>query len=325
MVGRILMALVFVIIIMMIVFWWISGGPGKVVTGAKDQPNIVASFFHGSLTQNILGIKLPWQGAVAMPGGADISKYTGTGTDGAHGTAYTQDQLDQARNFGMSSPYRSQVTLQQGQATASNPAKEYIAIKSASDNEGTVDLTGWSVQSAVSGERYYLPSATVIFIGGAVNSTNQVSLPPSATAIIATGVSPVGVSFRENICSGYLGKLQSFHPDFGFASCPNPSDAMPETAENLRAYGSKCLDYVRSLSSCEFPQDLPASLSPACRSYVTNVFSYNGCVHMHQGLPSFMQNSWRLYLNAQTSIWDDTHDIIRLLDAQGRTVDAVTY
>ncbi|MBI5003822.1 hypothetical protein HZC00_01880 [Candidatus Kaiserbacteria bacterium] len=325
MIGKIIAALVATAIFLMIIFWVISGGPAKVISAAKSQPDIISSLLNGSLIPKLFSIKLPWQDSVSIPGAADISQYTSDNSGGVGGTGYSQEQIDQARNFGMPSPYRSQVTLQEGRATENNPSKEYVAVTASRDNEGAVDITGWSVQSAVSGERYYLPPAASAFIGGAVNSTGSVTLEPGATAIITSGVSPVGVSFHENICSGYLGKLQAFYPSLDFSVCPDPSKVFPETPENLRTYGSSCLDYVRNLSSCEFPQDLPTSLSPACRSYVTNTFSYNGCVHLHQNESSFLHNSWRLFINAQRSIWDDRHDIIRLLDAKGRTVDAVTY
>lgn len=322
MIARIIITLILGTVLIMLIFWVIAGGPSKVLTAAKDQPNLVSSLLNGSFVTSVLDIKLPWQGSVAIPGAPDISKYIG---EGAHGTNYTQEELDAARNFGMPSPYHTQVTIHEGHATENSPSKEYLTITSSRDNEGSIDITGWSVQSAVSGERYYFPTAASSFIGGAVNSAGQVMLAPGATAIIISGVSPVGVSFRENICSGYLGKLQSFYPSLSYASCPDPSAVFPGTVDNLRTYGSNCLDYVRSLSSCEFPQDLPETLSPACRSYVTNTFSYNGCVQLHQHEPAFMRNSWRLFLNAQRGIWDDRHDVIRLLDAQNRTVDAVTY
>lgn len=325
MIARIILALILSTVLIILIFWVVAGGPRKVMTAAKDQPNFISSLLNGNFITNILDIKLPWQGSVMIPGTPDISKYTGEGAGGVGGTGYTQEELDQARNFGMPSPYRGQVTIQEGRATESSPSKEYLTITSSRDNEGSIDITGWSVQSAVSGERFYFPAAASSFIGGAINSAGQVMLAPGATAIITSGVSPVGVSFRENICSGYLGKLQSFYPSLNYASCPDPDAAFPPTAENLRAYGSNCLDYVRDLSSCEFPQDLPETLSPICRAYVTNTFSYNGCVQLHQHEASFLRNSWRLFLNAQRGIWDDRHDIIRLLDAQSRTVGAVTY
>jgi len=325
MIARILVGLGFGIIVIIIAFWVISGGPSKVATAAKAQPNFIEGVLNGNLLGSVLSIQLPWRGSIPDLQSPDISRYIDKGPEDTIASGHSREELDQARSFGMPSPYRSLVSLREAHAAESNPAKEYVTISGARDNDGSIDLTGWSVQSAVSGRRLYLPEAATVFIGGAINSSDHVMLAPGASAIIASGVSPVGISFRENICSGYLGKLQSFHPGLGLASCPRPSDALPETAENLRAYGSNCLDYVRDLSPCEFPQGVPATLSLACHAFVLDTFSYNGCVRMYRDKPSFPRNSWHLYLNSQYDLWDNAHDIIRLLDAQGRTVDAVTY
>ncbi|MBM3260864.1 hypothetical protein FJY93_00405 [Candidatus Kaiserbacteria bacterium] len=320
MILRILGVLVIGIFVLGIAFWLISGGPSKIINAAKNQPDPLSAILNGRLFDSFASFQLPWRGSIPDIQGADISQYIGSGTGG-----YSEDQLQQVKMFGLPSPYRSQVTLQDGRAIESDPSKEYLNITAARDNTESIDITGWSLQSAVSGERYYLPTAAPMFVGGAVNTADRVMLAPGGKAIISSGVSPVGVSFRENICSGYLGKLQSFYPSFTFASCPDPSDALPMTAENLRAYGSACIDYVRSLASCEFPKDPPASLTPNCRTFVMDTFSYNGCVYRYQNTPSFLQTSWRLFLNAQRGVWDDRHDIIRLLDAQSRTVDAISY
>lgn len=325
MIARILAFLGFGIIVIMIAFWVISGGPSKVATAAKSQPNFIEGILNGNLLGSVLSIRLPWRGSIPDLQNPDISQYIDNGHEDTIAFGHSQEELDRARSFGMPSPYRSLVSLQEAHAAESDPAKEYMTIVGARGNDGSIDLTGWSVQSAVSGTRLYLPEAASIFIGGAINNPDHVMLAPGGTAIVVSGVSPVGISFRENICSGYLGKLQTFHPNLDYVSCPSPSAALPETAENLRAYGSNCLDYVRELSSCDFPQNVPPTLSLACHAFVLDTFSYNGCVRTHRGTPSFLRNTWRLYLNAQYNLWDDRHDIIRLLDAQGRTVDAVTY
>lgn len=333
MIGRILGILFIGIIVMMIVLWVISAGPSKTITGARTQSNFLSSLSNLSLPQ-LFSFKLPWDEYRPNVQGADISQYIGgtTGEDVQNAYAnngnsgYSQQtQLDQARTFGSPSPYRSYVTLQEGSADQGDTAREYVRIINSSGNADTVNLSGWSLQSAISGARYYLPGAAEVFVSGVVNSLGEITLAPGNTTIITSGSSPVGASFRENVCSGYLGTLQRFYPVLGTASCPSPSDALPETPDNLRTYGSSCFDYVNSLSPCSFPKDVPATLPSACRTFVVNVFSYNGCVQLYRDTPAFSRGSWRVYLNSQTELWDNAHDIIRLLDDQGRTVDVVTY
>ncbi len=40
---------------------------------------------------------------------------------------------------------------------------------------------------------------------------------------------------------------------------------------------------------------------------------------------SAISASWHIYLNAGSNIWNDSHDVIELLDASGRIVDTVSY
>jgi len=328
MIKRILLFLIFGFIIMGIIFWLVNGGPSKVIAGARSQPNFIASFLTGTKVPDIFSIKLPWSNLAPNIKGADISGYINTDADTTSqgGSAgYSQQQLDQVKTFGTPSPHRSRVTLRAPSATEKDPAKEYLTMSTASNNTDSININGWSLQSVVSGVRVYLPTAAQVFISGNINNTTGVTLAPGASVILTSGTSPVGVSFRQNICSGYLGDLQTFTPYISTASCPSPSDALPETPDNLRTYGSNCLDYVRNLSSCRFPQDIPSTLSGACKALVANTFSYNGCVRLYGDTPSFTLNSWRLFLNSPIELWDNAHDIIRLLDEQGRTVDAVTY
>jgi hypothetical protein len=157
-----------------------------------------------------------------------------------------------------------------------------------------------------------------------VNAVQPISLEPGSSAILTTGISPVGISFRENTCSGYLGELQSFTPELP-SECPAPSEALLLNADNLRAYGDTCIDYVQTLSQCHFPATVPSNLTPACRSFIANTLSYNGCTQAHRNDPSFALPSWRVYLGLKAEFWYNTHDVIRLLDDQGRVVDVLTY
>lgn len=331
MVARILLFLFIGIVVMGVILWVINSGPAKTVAGAQSQPHLLSSLTYFSLPK-LFSLQLPWAQYRPTIEGPDISKYIGgmTAEDIQNSYADTalyphHPQINQAKTFGTPSPHRSSISLQQGDATQTDPAREYIRIVNSSDTTRGVNMSGWSLQSAVSGARYYLPGAASVFVSGVVNSLGEITLSPGGSVIVVSGFSPVGASFHENICSGYLGTLQRFYPTLGTFSCPSPSDALLGTPENLRAYGSSCLDYVQELSSCEFPTDIPSTLSPTCQSFVANTFTYNGCVHMYRDTASFLRGSWRVYLNSQFELWDNRHDVIRLLDDQGRIVDAVTY
>jgi hypothetical protein len=222
---------------------------------------------------------------------------------------------------GTPSPFAGEVSLSAANAQESG-ADEYLEL----DNHGrdAVTITGWTIESVFSGVRFVIPPAANPFVLGSVNRVANVSLAPGETAIVGSGASPVGVSFRENMCSGFLTQSQSFAPELE-SNCPAAASVMPLTSDNLTRYGSDCIDYAASIPDCEFPSHMPSSLSSSCRVYLGNALSYNGCVSTNQSRVGFASGTWRLYLGAGVELWNNRHDIIRLLDANGRIVDAITY
>jgi hypothetical protein len=324
MIARILTVLFFFILICAIAFWLISGGWATITRTASILVNPASIVGNGTSTGLF---QLPWQ-PTSLTRGPDISQLAIQADAQIAGDSSAQDQTNvpaQSQTFGNPSPYAGEITISEGGATASGIAAQYVELDASGNNSGPVDISGWSLQSVVTGAREPLPEAAPIFIAGIVNTVDPVELAPGDSAIVASGVTPVGTSFRENICSGYLEQLQTFTPELP-NNCPTPASALPETSENLRVYGSACFDYLGNLPSCYFPgNSLPASLSSACASFVENTMSYNGCVNEYRNSVSFASPVWRLYLNMNARLWNSDHDIIRLLDSEGRTVDVLTY
>ena len=327
MIKNVLITSVIVFIIGLIIFWFLTGGVAAAKRTASTLSNPIGLIFG----ENGLGsfIRLPWQSATSTRG-PDISEYAtqadeyNRASEDESVPAETPTPASQARSFGNPSPYIGKVVFSGDEATEANPAAEYVQLEASGNNSSPVGLAGWSLQSAVSGTRMYIPQAAPVFIMGIVNNVQGVVLEPGAQAIITTGASPVGTSFRENMCSGYLGELQTFTPELS-GDCPSPAEVLPMNADNLRTYGGSCFDYLNSLSQCHFPASLPADLSSACRTFVANTMSYNGCTNAYRNKPAFGLPSWRLYIALRTELWANSHDVIRLLDAEGRTVDVLTY
>jgi hypothetical protein len=236
------------------------------------------------------------------------------------GSVYTHSNVD-AVSFGSPSPQRGTVSLAESAARESDARLEHLEI--ASQTGSAVSLGGWSLQSALTGLRVFLPQAApVVRIGGG-SPVGPVILKPGDSAIIATGPSPIGVSFRETRCTGYLGSTSGFEPSLQ-RNCPSSATLVPLSVENLQRYGSECVDYARSLPSCTSPR-IPSSLSPGCQAFIRYTFSYQGCVDQLALQSDFELPSWRVYLNSTSQFWDDRHDTIRLLDQNGLTVDAIAY
>jgi len=328
MIKRVLIAVLVFFIIGLIIFWLLSGGLAASARTARTLINPIDLIF-GTGTSTGMSLRLPWQ-PTTIPQGPDIS---GSAQAVGHSNTPVNEQVsDQspnpspsdARLLGFNSPYKGEITITDNTATESDPNLEYIQIAASESNTQPIAITDWSLQSAVSGMRIHIPQAAPLFTLGIINSVQPIYLAPGNSAIITTSASPVGTSLRENICSGYLNELQTFTPELS-STCPAPTEALPQTAENLRTYGSACFDYLNTLPTCHFPTALPSDLSSPCRQFLTNTMSYNGCVNTYHNRPDFTQTTWRIYLAMRAELWDNTHDVVRLLDDQGRVVDVLTY
>lgn len=261
-----------------------------------------------------------------------ISNNAGTtGWQGVLGAWQRRVTISDDELWANPSPYRGSVLFDsmRSRATETDPEYEYIYIDAATSNGSAVDLSGWSVESLVSRTRVYFPPAVLLLKMAAQNVTSPVYLAPGEYAILHTGRSPVGSSFHTNRCIGYLEQFNDFTPHLPY-SCPHPSEILPATVENIRAYGSECVDFFASTAQqcTTYVTAMPAELLPVCRELVAHKLNYNTClsdVYSGEGYDVFNNGGWYLYLNNTAELWNNEYEILRLLDAQGRTVAVLRY
>ena len=228
--------------------------------------------------------------------------------------------------FGTPSPYRDIVRMSHyvSGAGSADPKNEYIEISIASNASVPVDLTGWSLSSAATGNAASIPKGTEVPTSGVVNASQDIVLAPGTRAILISGQSPIGASFRENKCIGYFSTFQKFSPSLP-QNCPVPSDDL------ISFYGSDyirdpfCIDQVNQISRCQVTLTPPNGVSNACQSFVVKYLNYNGCVDAHKNDTDFAGNTWRIYLGRTNSMWRTKHEVVKLLDINGKTVDAFSY
>lgn len=334
MLRPLLIALLAFVLIALIGLWVLAGGPRQTF---ERLANI--SFIGPFDPQDAAGFRLPWQPAELFPT-LDISDALNISVP-VEGGGHLQAEAELAaleeeyarlereasdlRTFGTPSPYQGTVSIAGNLSSIreSDPDREYVELVADHGANASISLAGWYLESALSRTRIPIPFAASPFISGAANTLVPVTLQPGGSAIIVSGASPVGISFRENSCIGYLEQFQPFGVPLPRV-CPSPSSVLPLTEENLRLYGDGCFDVIASLGPCEFPQNLSDTLWPSCRAFLANTFSYNGCVGRERVRSSFESNTWRIFLNGGEQ-WRNSHDAIRLLDAQGRTVDVFVY
>ncbi len=334
MLRQVVIWLLIFIVLAALTLWVIGGGPRSVF---NDITSI--DFLEPITPDEGVGFRLPWQPTqLFVP--IDITKALQISDPYANDPGNAQAELlalteeyerlnreaAEMRNFGTPSTYVGAVFIarDEGGIHATDANTEYVQLQAEYRNNSPINIQGWSLESALTGVRVVIPGAAAPFSQGIPNTLGAVALAPGGVAILTSGSSPVGVSFRENTCTGYLQQFQSFTPPLA-ERCPSPSSLMPLSEQNLMRYGAECFDALQGIQSCQFPQELPQTLTATCRTQLADTLSYNGCVRTQSYRADFHDNVWRLYLGAPGEIWRASHDVIRLLDAQGRTVDVFTY
>ncbi|MBI3573997.1 hypothetical protein HY090_03020 [Candidatus Kaiserbacteria bacterium] len=222
------------------------------------------------------------------------------------------------------SPYASMVRFSANAAKSSDPATEYVTIQTSSDLKTNLTITGWTLESGTTGIKTQIGNAAQIPFLGQVNIESPVSVGPTSTVIVTTGHSPNGTSFELNECTGYFSQFQKFTPNLR-QECPKPEDELLRYPQNL-AGNELCYNFVRNIRQCVLTwTEIPGNIGDACQNFILNTLSYNGCITAHKDDPDFYRREWRMFLNRDQELWRNTHDIIRLLDENGKLIGEASY
>lgn len=307
------------IFVFIFLIWIATGGPIHPIS--FTGPNL-------SLPQELGGgTYLSFPRAMSISG-SDVSlpgSSQGGGTVGGSSQTPTPTFVG-GSTFGAVSPYRGIVSMNHyvSGAGSTDPRNEYIEL-SVSQNSGVpVDISGWSLQSDASGNTVSIPLGTEVPTSGTVNAAQDIVLVAGGRAMLISGRSPIGGSFRENKCIGYFSSFQTFSPSLP-QNCPTPSDELSSNYGPNYIRDAACIDYMNKLSRCQVALTPPTTLSGVCQSFMVKYLNYNGCIDAHRNDTDFKGDSWRIYLGRSNSMWRTTHEVVKLLDLNGKTVDAFSY
>lgn len=250
-------------------------------------------------------------------------------------------------------PSEIEVSLGTGNASRVYQSfEEYIVV----NNRGRepINISGWYLKNAkdrrpynIGGELRYFAS-DIAYIGKAApflspsgnNIMLDVILERGERAIITTG--NIGtqapykiVSFKENICSGYLENMDeyNFTPSLT-RNCPRPSEE-----SGLDRLDVECRKFVERLSGCRTPKfdtrDEDGAicrncvngtpLSNACVAFIKERFSYAGCIAYHVNDEDFYGKTWRIFLGRGWEMWAEEYETIELFDRFGRLMGSRSY
>ncbi len=229
-------------------------------------------------------------------------------------------------NVAIESTFKNEVSFYgKGAARLTDPTREYIEIRAPRGNTQPVQITGWTVKSAVTGKSATIGKGVYLPVLGKVNPEQPISLSPGGKAYVVTGGSPKGYSFRLNTCTGYFEEFQDFAPKLPL-ECPYPKNENIPTGPNGAT--DACLDYLGGLKRCSaHTAPLPPSFAndPLCQEFVFEKINYNGCVDTHKNEADFYSTEWRVFVGRSEELWKESRETILLLDEKGKTVDSVSY
>lgn len=217
------------------------------------------------------------------------------------------------------SEYGASVRLSGGNASSEDVDEEYLMIYANTDQP--VAITGWTLKSDRTGASVRIPSGVQVARSG---SSGTIFLEDGMSARITTGSSPLGYSFAETQCTGYLNARESFEPALD-NRCPAPEEELGTYYSGNANRYDQCAAYVRTLRTCEDPRGTARAVPTSCQDFVDARLTYQGCVAAHQADADFMGDTWRVYLGQRQQLWRSDNDKIYLLDAAGKVVDVYAY
>ncbi|MEK9160712.1 MAG: hypothetical protein AAB440_01585 [Patescibacteria group bacterium] len=301
-------ALLFIgILIFVFILWVMTGGPAKPFASAG--PYVKPIDGPGELAE-------PYE---LKRGSGLTSGITGNNS----GFFDLGAQLEDLSSYGETSEYRGVVSITRNPSgpRGTTASEEYLSISVSRRAEVPITMTGWKLESMSSGVGGIIPGGVAIPRAGSVNTVSSIVVAPGDTVVVTTGRSPIGVSFRESICTGYLDEFQDFEPDLE-DSCPTAREEVLMRYD--RSDKEDCALASWSIPRCTVPENIQTDVSSSCESFLEGL-NYNSCVAAYQNDPEFSERTWRVFLGGARELWKENHETIRLTDSAGKTVDVFAY
>ncbi|MBI4065938.1 hypothetical protein HY412_01980 [Candidatus Kaiserbacteria bacterium] len=307
------------VFVFIFLIWIATGGPLHPISFAGPKLSLPGALGGGtylSLPRAPYGVD---GNNISLPGSS-------SGESSQNNSDIPQPSSLGGSTFGQLSPYRNIVRMNHyvSGAGSLDPANEYIEISVAQNAGIPVDISGWRIVSDAGGNVSTIPKGTEVPTSGIVNASDNIVLTPGVRATITSGRSPIGASFRENKCIGYFSSFQRFYPQLP-QNCPTPSNELASRYGPGYIRDTACIDYMDKISRCQVMLSPPVYVSNACQSFMVQYLNYNGCVSAHKNDADFLGDMWRVYLGRTTSMWRTRHEVVKLLDINGKTVDAFSY
>ena len=246
-------------------------------------------------------------------------------TSGKKNSEELRENLEKAQEIAGVSSYNDKIILKKGNAKDDDFNQEYLILEASDKNKNKINITGWIIESAITGKKITIDKASYLPYTSKVNYQENIFLSPGDKVYLTTGRSPIGTSFKVNLCTGYFEQFQDFTP-YLKKECPRPENESDFITSGPNRLNDDCIDYVEKIPRCEIvTKSLPLDMQYECGAYITNKINYNSCVDRHKNEPNFYKPEWRIFLNREEELWKQKRETIKLLDNNGNLVDTITY
>jgi hypothetical protein len=233
-------------------------------------------------------------------------------------------EIKKAQDAATLSEYNGKIRLHIGNISGTDSRGEYLEVDTNQGFQSQVLITGWKLRSTVTGKEVVIGKGVLLPVTNQINSEDPIFIHAGDTIYINTGRSPIGLSFRTNLCTGYFTQFQAYNPSLRI-DCPRPdSEALPYIdANNIDA----CQEYISNLNSCRIPVQLPtvSSIGYECFSYIRDKINYPTCITNHKNDVGFYKSDWRIFLGLDERLWKDRYETIELIDLRGKIVGTVAF
>ncbi len=227
------------------------------------------------------------------------------------------------------SPYKGKVSIANIHRSGTSADEEYVTIRyggggffglGGSPDSAPIDVTGWSISSrrfsTTLPRAYNIPEIDAL--------EQDVILAPGGEVRALVGAQGYQKNFRENACIGYLNESYTFTPSLA-NSC---ADSSPDKSKLIaRGFSGACIDTIEAVSTCRAPEGpfQAGVIGPGCIEYMSQNFSYAGCVKNFRDRGGFLGDTWRVSLRRTEKMFDPLHDKVTFRDANGLLVDEFEY
>lgn len=225
------------------------------------------------------------------------------------------------------SPYYGKITTSRISGLGNkDPSKEYLTLRTSLKDNEKINITGWYLKSEVTGYFAVIGKAALLpFPFTRIES--DIVLEKGDKVYITKGFSPIGISFRTNMCTGYFEEHTNFTPSLQKA-CPKAADEELPNFSSVYDRNDECIDLIEKIPRCttrngEYIYNLPDTVTSSCKAYIETNVNYNACVAKHFDDTDFPGDEYRVYLKKFGPLWRKDREKINLHDSNGLIVDTI--